>query len=566
MKKRFCHAKKWCMSKTVAEQWCDILAADGQRQLYSLAGECDNVLMETLHREKRWKRRTELQQEDAAVLAASAGARLTGETQVCYAGCLPGLYRIRAAMAEAAENRDRLLVLGVLPSDSSLSDGPEGCCRAEIVQYPEEAVPTLAEALRRTDAGRGPVLLLIREEVAGMPAGDVVCPPRQAIRVQPLRPHPADVAEMASILNESERTVFLCGGGCEGAREELLLLAQRLQAPVVFTMAGKQVVEGDNDLAIGMTGIMGWGAAPAAVMDCGLLVMWGTDFPYPEYLPAHGNVVQVDSDPAALGRRCRLRLAVAGDVREVARELLPLVKRGMNDDFATAMRSLHRRELARSEQYVRNTDDRLPLRPELVTRVVSDHAEPDAVFCVEVGAPMLWCARYLHPSGKQRLTGAFRSGLGESALPMGIGVKSAYPSRQVVAVCTAEGVLRHLNELLTLQREHLSLKILVLQRLLPDSMRIDRAASSAPFSVAEVAAAMGLKAGRIHQAQQIHHAVRSWLAESEASLLEAVVDAHAMSAPPEVMVRGENGQHRLVNRAAGEHFIRIIYGNRRFLR
>lgn len=104
------------MSKTVAEQWCDILTAGGQRQLYSLAGECDNVLMATLHRESRWKHRTELQQEDAAVLAASAGARLTGETQVCYAGCRPGLYRIRAAMAEAAANKDRLLVLGIYPA------------------------------------------------------------------------------------------------------------------------------------------------------------------------------------------------------------------------------------------------------------------------------------------------------------------------------------------------------------------------------------------------------------------------------------------------------------------
>lgn len=554
------------MSKTVAEQWCDILTAGGQRQLYSLAGECDNELMETLHRESRWKRRTELQQEDAAVLAASAGARLTGETQVCYAGCLPGLYRIRAAMAEAAANRDRLLVLGVWPSDRSLSDGSGGLCCAKIVQHPEEAVSALAEALRLADSGRGPVLLMIREEVAGMPAGDASIPPQQPIRVQPPRPRPSDVAEMASILNESERTVFLCGRGCEGAREELLLLANRLQAPVAFTMSGKQVVEGDNELGIGMTGIMGWGAAPAAVMDCGLLVMWGTDFPYPEYLPAHGNVIQVDADPVALSRRCRLRLGVAGDVREVARELLPLVKRRLNDDFAIAMRSLHRREQARSEQYVRSTDDSQPLRPELVTRVVGDHAEPDAVFCVEVGTPMLWCARYLHPSGKQRLTGAFRSGLGESALPMGIGIKSVYPSRQVIAVCTAEGILRHLNELLTLQREHLSLKILVLQRLLPDSMRIDRAAPSAPFSVADAVAAMGLKTVRLHQAQQIHHAVRSWLADAEASLLEAVVDAHAMSASPEVMVRGENGHHRLVNRAAGEHFIRIIYGNRRFLR
>lgn len=560
------------MSKTVAEQWCDILAEGGRQQLYSLAGECDNVLMETLHREERWKHRTELQQEDAAVLAAAMGARLTGALQVCYAGCSPGLYRTGAALAEAVENRDRLLVLGVLPSGTSLPGGLCGLCRVELVQRPEDAEPMLMQALRRIQAGYGPVLLMIREEVAGLPAVGEVRSILPSAVGRPLRPCATAVAEMASILNQFNRTVFLCGHGCEGAREEILMLAQRLQAPVAFTMSGKQVVESDNPLSVGMTGMMGWGAAPCAVMDCELLVLWGTDFDCEEYLPGHGNVIQVDSDPVALGRHVRLRLGVAGDVGEVARELLPLVKQQMNDDFAAAMGSLYRRELARSEQHVRSTDDRYPLRPELITRVVNDLAEPDAVYCIDGGSPMLWCARYLHPRGKQRLEGAFRSGLGESALPMGIGAKSAYPSRQVIAVCTAEGVLRHLNELLTLLREHLSLKILVFHRLLSDSMRLDGGDSTprdcppSPLSVADLAAAMGVKAEKIRQSRRIHRVVRNWLAESASSLLEAEVDGHALPLPPEVMVRGESGYHRLVNRGSGEHHFRVIFGNRRFFR
>lgn len=560
------------MSKTVAEQWCDILSAGEQRRLYSLAGECDNVLMETLHQEERWTRRTELQQEDAAVLAAAMAARLTAELQVCYAGCIPGIYRIGAALEEAVENRDRLLVLGVLPSGLFVPDGLFGFCRAEFVQRPEDAEPMLMRALRMIQAGYGPSLLLIREEVAGLSAVEEPQSVLLSAGGMPVFPCPADVAEMAAILNQSTRTVFLCGRGCEGAREEILMLAQRLQAPVAFTLSGKHVVESDNTLSVGMTGIMGWGAAPCAVMDCELLVLWGTDFDSVEYLPGHGNVVQVDSDPVALGKHVRLRLGVAGDAGEVARELLPRVKQQMNDDFAAAMGSIHRRELARSEQHVRNTDDRYPLRPELVTRVVNDLAEPDAVYCIDTGPPMLWCARYLHPRGKQRLEGAFRSKSGECALPMGIGAKSVYPSRQVIAVCTAEGVLRHLNELLTLQREHLSLKILVFRRLLSDSMRIDRGASSLrdcsrrPLSLAELAAVMGVKAERIQQSRRIHRVVRNWLAESESSLLEAEVDAHALLAPPEVMVRGENGQHRQVNRETGEHHFRVIFGNRRFLR
>ena len=553
------------MSKTVAEQWCDRLTDGGFRLLYSLAGECDNTLMTALHREKRFTRRVELQQESAVVLAAAAGARVTGEPTVCYAGSFPGIGSIAAAWEEVLASQARLLVLGVL-------HGGEAWRRwagsITVVQRAEEAAAALSAAIRRVRDAGNPVLLLLREEVAGEAAVETVDSPPPVLPASPCRPHPAVVAEMASVLAASERTVFLCGHGCAGAREEILAVARRLQAPVAFTLSGKEIMEGDNELGIGMPGVPGWGAAPYAVTDCDVLVLWGTDFPYPELLPIRGKVVQVDRSPEALGRRMTLRLGVVGDVRQVALALLPLLPLQANDEFALSMRSLHRREQTRLESHVRSTDETCPLRPELVTRLLSDSAEPDAIFCVDTGAPLAWCAAYLHPAGRQRLVGSFRLGLRECALPMGVGIKAAYPSRQVIAVCTAEGALRHLDELLTLLREFLSLKILVFRRIQAESIRIDTGHSgaqncrNAPLSVAALASSMGVTSATLRHAEKLYQELRQWLAEPGPAVLEVDADAYALQPPPEMLVYG-TAYHRAVSGTNGG---KDIFRTRRFYR
>lgn len=559
------------MSRTVSEQWCDQLTGGGFSLLYSLAGECDNTLMETLHREKRFSRRTELQQESAAVLAAIAGERATGKPSVCYAGSFPGYCNTLGALKEMESMSSRLLVLGVTDGEEALPGKLFENGRYRLVQRAEEAASAMAEAIRLVRDTGVPVVLLLREDIAGEPAVEsdstAYPPPFPAL---PAQPHPAALAEMAALLSASERTVFLCGRGCRGAREEILAVAQRIQAPVAYTLSGKDIMEGENNLGIGMPGIPGWGAAPYAVVDCDVLVLWGTDFSYPELLNKRGKIVQVDCRPEVLGKRIPLHLGLVGDVRRVAQALLPLLPLQENDEFAASMRRLHRRQQTRLESHVRSTDEKLPLRPELLTRMLSDLAEPDAIFCVDAGSPMLWCACYLHPAGQQRMLGSFRIGLKECALPMGVGAKAAYPSRQVIAVCTAEGVLKYMSELLTLQREYLSLKILVFRRELTASGKLEnsvpgmRENGDRILSVAELARQLGIQSFFVQQPGLLHRELRRWLAEPGPALLEAGVDAYALQVPPDMLVYGDS-HHQATHPFGRSHqFLRSIYGNKRF--
>ena len=89
---------------------------------------------------------------------------------------------------------------------------------------------------------------------------------------------------------------ILCGSGCAGAHDELLALGERLKAPMVHALRGKEHVEWDNPYDVGMTGLIGFSSGYYAMLDCDVLLMLGTDFPYRQFYPqgAGVRIAQVD--------------------------------------------------------------------------------------------------------------------------------------------------------------------------------------------------------------------------------------------------------------------------------
>jgi thiamine pyrophosphate-dependent acetolactate synthase large subunit-like protein len=108
--------------------------------------------------------------------------------------------------------------------------------------------------------------------------------------------------------------------------DQVRTLAGKLNAPVGYSLKGKQWLEHDNPNAVGMTGLLGYGGCWGAINHADVLLMLGTDFPFSEFLP-HKKVktIQVDRNPAHLGRRAPLELGVAGDVAATVDALLPMV-------------------------------------------------------------------------------------------------------------------------------------------------------------------------------------------------------------------------------------------------
>src|SRR5262249_18332853 len=123
--------------------------------------------------------------------------------------------------------------------------------------------------------------------------------------------------DLAALLNGKGRITILCGSGCAGAHDQLLALGEKLKAPMVHALKGKEHVEWENPYDVGMTGLIGFASGYYAMRDCDVLLMLGTDFPYRQFYPESGaaRIAQVDIRTEQIGRRARVDLAIVGDVR-----------------------------------------------------------------------------------------------------------------------------------------------------------------------------------------------------------------------------------------------------------
>ena len=107
-------------------------------------------------------------------------------------------------------------------------------------------------------------------------------------------PSPAELQESAATLNSCAKVTVLAGAGVQGAREEVLALADTLGAPIVHAFRAKELIEHDNPFDVGMTGLLGFASGYRAMEDCDALLMLGTDFPYQQFYPQHAKILQLD--------------------------------------------------------------------------------------------------------------------------------------------------------------------------------------------------------------------------------------------------------------------------------
>lgn len=572
------------MSRHVCHQLAAQLVHAGIRRFYNIAGAHSNPLAAALEKHPRLHR-VPLLNEESAALAATAEAQLTGMPAVVISGGRSGTMRLINGILEATASQAPMLALVSRHSRSALAgkSTPAGntlhaaCEHNTIVTSASQAQAQCREALTFARAKRRAAVLQVPEDIAlqdiqAEPAAAAAPTPEKAIAT----PSRHVLQRMAAMLNTSHRTAFLCGGGCAAAKDSIIALARILHAPIAYTLRGKEWLEKENPFSIGMSGLLGWGAAPRALLSCDLLVLWGTQFPYRDFMPTHGNIIQVDTDAAAIGQHLPVALSVEGDCNCVAQELLPLLNRDRDDTFLTAMQVAHARAQSSIMQCIRCVDEDAALRPELVTRLISDQAEPDAILVADTGTPLLWAARYLHLRGEQRFIGSFTLGVQGNALPMAIGAKASHPTRQVIALCSPRGLLMRLGELAATVQHGLPLKIMVYHRALPYNEVLDTSApehdhAGLPHTdFCALAQSMGLRAVKLEQPGEAQRVIRHWLNETHPILLETVVDRHTLPLPPDMDLLKAQGYcaHLRKHSLLGEfdHIKQLLFGNRRFFR
>jgi pyruvate dehydrogenase (quinone) len=360
-----------------------------------------------------------------------------------------------------------------------------------------------------------------------------------------VRPIDFEIDRLALLLNQGSRVTFFCGAGCAGAHSEVLALAQKVKAPIVHSLRGKEFIEYDNPYDVGMTGLVGFASGYHAMKDCDTLLILGADFPYRQFFPEGARIAQIDVRPEALGNRCPLELGLLGDVKETLAALLPRVnvKEGATDtshghlEDALANYARARKDLDSLADVGPNSRT---VHPQHVTRVVSELAAEDAIFTCDVGTPIAWTARYLKVNGRRRIVGSFNHGSMANAMLHAIGAQAAFPDRQVISFSGDAGFSMMMGDFLTLTQMKLPVKIILLNNGTLGFVELEMKASGFLDtgcdlhnpSFAAMAQAAGVKAVRVESPQHLHSAIEEALAHPGPALVEVMSARQELVMPP----------------------------------
>jgi thiamine pyrophosphate-dependent acetolactate synthase large subunit-like protein len=266
---------------------------------------------------------------------------------------------------------------------------------------------------------------------------------------------------MAERIDAVANVVIMCGAGCRGAGELLRALSDHLKAPLVHSVRGKDIMAYDDPRWMGGLGMIGTKAVYNAVQHCDLLLMIGTDYPYSNFLPAKGNVIQIDERPMVLGRRTPTALGVTGSARPTLKLLLEKVKAKTNSRF---FENVARERVKWDEMLEKQSDptrSRDKLHPQAVARAVSDLAKDDATFVFDTGLNTLWSGNWIRQNGSQRIIGSFNNAAVGTALAQANGIQALDRKRQVIVLTGDGGFNMLMGEFMTAVHHKLPIKVVI---------------------------------------------------------------------------------------------------------
>jgi len=557
-----------------------LLAEHGVRHVFGVPGGQTLALYDAMLDRAEAVQHVLMRDERSAAYAADGYARVTGRAGICDATVGPGAAKLPSGLGEALGASVPVIALvSDLPTRmaahryrSAASQAMDQVALLTPVTKWLACVPDVAampglvrQAFRMATSGRpGPVALLLPQDMLDGQAGPAA-PVAGSLRFGAFpafrpAPEPADVAAAADALRRAARPFVLAGGGVmhSDAGQAVTALAERLSAAVGTTLTGKGAIAEDHPLSVGVTGTMGTTAAAAALAEADVVLLAGTKASggatYGWTLPRPGQaVVQLDIDPAELGRAFDTAAALLGDAKAGLTALLAELgpRTGAEavalDGLAGAEpdRSVWRARLAeltaewRSARDRERASDAVPVTPQRVLAALEEALGPaDRLIC-DASLASGWGGVYFEQRlpGRRVLSPRGLAGLGY-ALPAAIGAAAALtgttrPSGRIV-VLTGDGALGYaVGELATLTELGLPVTVVVLNNRSLGWIRWYRRITFgrgweeddfADIAYAEVAKGFGVHAERVTDPSCLGAALASAMGSGRPALVDVVTE------------------------------------------
>lgn len=457
------------MSQTVGEFFVQRLKEWGVHTIFGYPGDGINGVLRGLEKAGDDFRFVQVRHEEMAAFMACAYAKFSGEIGVCLATGGPGATHLITGLYDA--KLDHMPVLAITGQASRSARGSHyqqeinlDRAFADVAEYVQQGltpqqVGVILDRAIRTAKSRNAVTAVVMPNDLSDEKYEAPTRSHGFTRSGPgysrphVVPHEDDLRRAAAVLNAGKKVALLVGAGALHVTDEVIAVADRLQAGAAKALLGKAALPDDLPWVTGTIGLLGSKPSSDMMDDCDTLLMIGTGFPWSEFLPETGKAraVQIDIDPTMLGIRYPNEVNLHGESGETLRALLPLLEQktdtGWRDGIAKAMgewwQLMEKRALAKAN----------PVNPQRVTWELSPRLPDDAIITSDSGSCANWFARDLKM--RRGMMCSLSGGLASmgAAVPYAIGAKFAHPGRTVIAL-VGDGAMQMNNmaELITVAK------------------------------------------------------------------------------------------------------------------
>lgn len=528
----------------------------------------DAILRKTMvDLEELGVRRVITHSEKAAAYMADGYARVSYKPGVCMAQSV-GAANLAAGLQDACLGRSPVIALtGKKPPlfqyRNAYQEVQHGPLFAPVTKYSAEVVTPaqlpylLRQAFREATSGvPGPVHLdLLGHSGRPLEVAEEVLPvviEESFTRYPAFRPEPEDatIEQAARVMSAANRPVIVAGGGVRisSAAAEVVALAEKLSIPVATSVNGKGTILDSHPLSVGVVGSYSARCANQVVAAADLVIYIGSNtgdqVTHNWQVPPPGTpVVQIDIDPAEIGRSYAGAIGVVGDAKAALTRLLataaPIAdKKPWLQQVQSLVRAWHD-----EIEPLRQSND-LPIRPERLCKEISESLPENAVLVADTGYSAIWTAtmvRLIHP-GQTYLRAAGSLGW---AFPAALGAKCAAPDRPVICFTGDGGFWYHLSELETARRHNINTVTIInnnsgLAQGINDIHAVygnrpgnpEELYRFEPVRFAGIAREMGCSGIRVEHPDQISGAIQQALGAGSPTVIEVFTGLHYRAPEP----------------------------------
>lgn len=533
--------------KNVATQVVEMLVDAGVKNVYGITGDSLNAFTEAVTADKRINF-IHMRHEESGAFAASAEAQLTGNLACCAGSSGPGhvhlingLYDAKASDAPviAFASTCPTSVFGteyfqetnptLLFSDCSVYN--------QMAETPTQVPVMLQQAMQNAISKGGVGVVGLPADVIGVPATDSVGSLNTFETQDNPTASPEDIKRCADLINDASTVAIFAGMGCAQAVDELAQLADMLKAPVATSFKSQLAITVNCPNYVGHMGYLGMWSAEDAIENADVILILGTNYPFPGFFPSDKKIIQVDIRAGRIGKRAKVNIGLRADVKEFIKALIPELKTKTNGTFLNKALADWAEIKAKMQEPVKARGKVGRIRPEYFYDLLNKKANEDAIFTVDTGMNCVWTSHYLEAAKGRRMIGSFTHGSMANAMPQAIGCFCACPDKQIIALCGDGGLEMLMGDLLTIIQYNMPIKIFVADNSSLAYVQWEmELAGLTPTEVAlknpdlgEIAKNMGFQAETVTDPDKLEAAIDRWLSAKGPAFLSVTTDTTAAS-------------------------------------